>query len=84
MVMIRLQIQAAIKEDIKNVLEESYWLEPEDITCKIFARKAKNGTYEIPSMPNDELCKLSHRHESGDAVNISLEDAGRIKLLLHY
>ena len=51
----RPKIKAAIKEDIKHVLEQSHELEHEDISYEIFAREAKNGMHEILSMPKDEL-----------------------------
>ena len=84
MAMIRPQIKAAIKWDINHDLEEFHWLETEEIPCKIFAREAKNGTHEIISMLKDQLHKISHRVESGDALYLSLIDVGRIIFLLHY
>ena len=38
MVMIRPQIKAGVKEDIKHVLEELWRVEPEETQCKIFTR----------------------------------------------
>ena len=83
MVMRRPQIKATIKEDIKNDLEELCGLKYEDIPHKIFAINSKNGTHEILSIPNDELCKLSHRVNSGDVVHLSPTCAGRIRFLLN-
>ena len=84
MVTTRPHIKAAIKEEIKNSLEELHGLEPEDIPWKIFAREAKNGTYEILSKPKDELCNLFYRVESSDAAHLSPKDACRITLIFYY
>ena len=82
--MTRSQTKADIKEDVKHVLEELCGLEPEYIPCKIFAREAKNGTYEILSKPKDELCNLFYRVESSDAAHLSPKDACRITLIFYY
>ena len=84
MVMTRPQMKASIKEQTKHVPEDSRGLELEEILCQIFSREGKNGTHDVLSTPNDELCKLSYRDESGDAAHLSPTDSGRIILLLHY
>ena len=79
----RPQIKAAIKECIKYVLEESWGVEPGNITCKIFSREAKLGIYDILVISKEELWELSIRHESSNAVHLASVEAGRIRIFMH-
>ena len=83
MAMTRPQIKAEIKERIKHVIEELWGVEPEHVTCEIFTREAKMVIDNIIVLSKEDLWKLSHRAESGDAANLSSVDSGEIRMFLH-
>ena len=84
MVTIEKQLRTGIKKDIKNALEESPDLEPEETTCKIFSKEEKYGTHKLLFLSKDELHKISRRAANVDAAHLSPSNAGTIMQLLHY
>ena len=50
--------QAAIKEDIKHVLEQLWILTPEDTPYKIFAGEARLGAHDVLVLSKEYLREL--------------------------
>ena len=52
--MARPQINAAIKEVLKHVIDELWGVDPDEITCKIFTRETKLGTDDVLVLSQEE------------------------------
>ena len=80
--MTRPQIKAAIKEDIKHVIDKLYGVEPQDVPHEILNREAKLVINDVLVLSKEDESKISYRDESSDDVHITSVDTGRIRILL--
>ena len=57
----RIRRKSALKEDVKNLLEELLDIEEDDMFYKIFTRDANRGVHKFINYSKDKLKDLSCR-----------------------
>ena len=75
---------AALKEDVKYLLEELWGIEEDDMFYKIFTKDAKRGAHKFINFTKDELKDLSYREDDGSVHHIQLHEVGDVHMLLRY
>ena len=73
---------AALKEDVKHLLEELW--DADEIFCKIFTRGTKKGVRKFLNFSKDELKDLSHREDDGSVHHLRLDEVGDVRMLFHH
>ena len=75
---------AALKEDVKHLLEELWDAEEDETFYKIFTRGTKKGTHKFVNFSKDELKDLSYREDDGSVHRLRLDEVGDVRMLFHY
>ena len=76
--------QAALKEDVKHLLEELWDAEEKDALYKIFTKESKKGTQKVLSYSKEELQDLSCVKDDGTVLHLEKHEVGDIRMLVHY
>ena len=80
----RTQMKAALKEDIKLLLEELWDAEEEEALYKIFTRESKKGMQKVLRYSKEDLQVLSYREDDGTVFHFKKHEVGDVRMLVHY
>ena len=78
--------KAALKEDVKYVIEELWDAEEEEPFCKIFTRECLNRkeTQKILQDSKENVQDISCRDDDGTANCLRKHEVGHVHMLVHY
>ena len=76
--------KAALKEDVKHLLEELWDAEEDEMFYKIFTRETKRGVHKFIIFSKDKLKDLSCREDDVFVYHIQLHEVGNVHMLFHY
>ena len=75
--------KAALKEDVKHLLEELWDVEEDETFYKIFTRETKKGMHKFINFYRDDLKDLSYREDNGSVYHIQLHEIGDVRVQFH-
>ena len=82
----RIKVNAALKEDIKHVLEELWDIEDEEPFYKIFSKQCigAKSIIDIIRFDKAQLEKLSHEDDEGTVHRLEQHEVEKMGMLVHY
>ena len=80
----RAQRNTARQEDIKHLLEEVWYCDPDSSFGAIFKRETQGGICELLLHGKSELEQLTCRDDNGDIMKLTMFEIDRIRTLNHY
>ena len=76
--------QAALKEDVKHLLEELWDAEETDALHRIFARESRRGIQNVLLCSEEDLKDLFFAENDGTSICLAENEIGGIHMLVPY